>query len=149
MSDANPTPAPKQPISLDPENTPQGAMERIFLAETHGPGNSKYVAGTDLEQMWDMRQVIETRLKNLGKYDAPGAKDETDIVTMGNQIQGFSNYPNLDGDLPTRIDNNWQVPITLRIRNKPPMHSTCKMPKWPRLKPWCIPSRGIRMLQHG
>jgi hypothetical protein len=34
MSDANPTPDPKQPISLDPENTPQGTMERVFLAET-------------------------------------------------------------------------------------------------------------------
>jgi hypothetical protein len=96
MSDNNPAPDPKQSISLDPENTSQGAMERLFLAETYGPADPKYVAGTDLEQMWDMRQVIETRLKNPAEYDARGAKNEIDIVKMGSQFEGFSSYPKID-----------------------------------------------------
>jgi hypothetical protein len=34
MSNNNPAPGPNQPISLDTENTPLGAMERAFLVET-------------------------------------------------------------------------------------------------------------------
>src|ERR1700727_1555012 len=107
---------PKQPISLDPENTPLGAMERVFLAETYGPGDPRYVAGTDLEQMRDMRQVIETRLKNPAEYDACGAKDETDVVKMGNQFQGFGDYPKLD----TKIEQNIEVNII--VANDPHEH---------------------------
>jgi hypothetical protein len=47
MSDNNLEPDSKQSISLDPENTPQGATERLFLAETYGRADPKYVAGTD------------------------------------------------------------------------------------------------------
>jgi hypothetical protein len=106
MSDNNPASGAKQTISLDSKNTSLGAMERVFLAETYAPSNPHYVAGTDLEQMRDMRQAIENRLKDPAEYDARGAKNEIDIVKMGDQIQGFSNYPKLAGDLPIRIDDN-------------------------------------------
>jgi hypothetical protein len=100
---------PKQPISLDPENTPQGTMERVFLAETYEPSKTTYDSSTDLEQMRDMRQAIENRLKDPAEYDARGAKNEIDIVKMGDQFQGFSNYPELDGNIQTRIDDNFKI----------------------------------------
>lgn len=95
---------PKQAISLDPENTPLGAMERVFLAETFEPSNTKYDRSTDLEHMRDMRQAIENRLKDPAEYDACGAKNEIDIVKMGHQIQGFSNYPKLDEKIEKDIE---------------------------------------------
>jgi hypothetical protein len=53
--------------------------------------------------MRNMRQVFENRLKDPTKYEAPGAKNEIDIARMGNQFQGFGNYPKIDSGIENNI----------------------------------------------
>ncbi len=95
MSNPAQMPDPKQPLSLASENTPQGAMERDFLAEANGPQAPHYDASTDLGQMRDMRQAIENRMKNPADYEARGAQNEIDILKAPSQFQDFDNYPEL------------------------------------------------------
>jgi len=90
-------------ISLDPEDTPQGAMERVFLAEAHSPAFDDYDAASDLVEMRNMREVFENRLKNPAEYEAPGAENEIDIVKMGHQFQGFANYPKIEAGIESNI----------------------------------------------
>jgi hypothetical protein len=72
-------------------------MERLFLAEVHSPAyDEDYNAETALEEMRDMRQVVENRLKNPSEYDAKGAKNEIDIIKGRYQSAGFGNYPKID-----------------------------------------------------
>lgn len=93
----------KKSISLDPENSPAGAVERVSLAEIHSPGFDSYDAATALAEMRDMRQVIENRMKNPSQYSARGAKGEIDIIKAPGEIQDFENYPKIGPTLQQNI----------------------------------------------
>jgi hypothetical protein len=91
---------------LDPENTDAGAMERLMLLETYSPARlGLYDRQQSLRAMRLMRQVIENRLKAPSRYSAPGARDPTDIVRLGNQFAGFRDYPTLPSSLRVNLIN--------------------------------------------
>ena len=93
-------PAPSLPaVTLDPETTNSGAMERLFLLEATTPGMPGYIASENLRAMRLMRQTIENRLSSPAEYGAKGAASEIDIVELGGQFAGFSDYPTLDADM--------------------------------------------------
>ncbi len=122
MSDSSQTPAPKPQISLDPANTVQGAMERLMLAEAFQPGDPHYDANTNLEQMRNIRQVIENRKENSAQYDAHGAKTEIDIIKAHNpsfeQFKGFSNYPNVSPLIEERCERSVSIANDPRQRQQ-------------------------------
>ena len=81
-------------MKLDPPNSPAGAMERLFILETKTPAYAHvYNEPDSLKAMRYMRQVIENRLKASAQWGARDAKDETDIIAIGNQFEGFGDYP--------------------------------------------------------
>ena len=99
-------------VQLAPENTNEGAMERLMLLETYSPARvGSYNRNDSLRAMRLMRQVIENRLRAPARYSAAGAQDETDIITLGNQFANFGDYP----DLPASIKTN--LVDILRIAN--------------------------------
>ncbi len=86
MTQSNDTSLP----SLDPDNTPTGAMEQAFLTETHTPDNGALYSPEDtLVAMRLMRQVVENRLKNPSEYDARGATTAFGILTASGQFPEF------------------------------------------------------------
>ncbi len=96
-------------VQLDPADSPQGAMERVFLAETYAPGKKIYDLAIDLKSMRNMRQVISNRLKNPSFYNAKGAKNEIDIIKMGHQFAKFDTYPNLNKDVKENLDKTIEI----------------------------------------
>lgn len=102
---------------LDPSNTPAGALERVFLAETATPSAANYDLDDSLKAMRFMRQVIENRLKFGHAYGAPrGAKTEIDVISVGSQFEGFGRYPKLRPGIARNIAE------TLHIANSPHDH---------------------------
>ena len=81
-------------LKLDGPNLPAGAMERLFMLETKSPAYvSAYDETDSLRAMRYMRQVIENRLRASAQWGALNAKDEIDIIAIGNQFEGFGDYP--------------------------------------------------------
>ncbi len=114
--------ASASPRSLDlaPQSTNAGAMERLFLLEAISPAyTDTYDETENLAAMRLMRQTIENRLKAPKTYGAAGATTETDIVELGNQFAGFSNYPILDAGMSANLQQ------ILNFANNPrhPMHA--------------------------
>lgn len=118
MSDPKQAADTKRPLSLAATDTPEGAMERNFLAETNGPETPSYDANADRDQMRDMRQAIENRLKHPAIYKARGAQNEIDILKAPGQFAGFANYPELPKNEQTNITED------LAVANAPqnPLH---------------------------
>ena len=81
-------------LKLDALNSPAGAMERLFMLETKSPAYvTVYDEAESLRAMRYMRQVIENRLRASAQWGARNAKDEVDIIAIGNQFEGFGDYP--------------------------------------------------------
>jgi len=85
-------------LIIPKENTDEGMMVRLFLAEVRGPLAPGYSESDSLLAMRWMRLVLENRLKhNPKQFWAPHAKTLTDVVKAQHkkrvQFQGFSNYP--------------------------------------------------------
>ncbi len=86
-------------IALDPQSTPAGLMERLFLHETMSPAYAAYDRDDSLKAMRLMRQVLENRLLNARYWGAPGATSVIDIITIRSQFGAFGDYP----DIPARF----------------------------------------------
>ena len=101
-------------MKLDPPNSPTGAMERLFILETRTPAFAHtYNEADSLKAMRYMRQVIENRLKASAQWGARNAKDEVDIIAIGNQFEGFGDYPVLPASKESILAD------ALRIANSP------------------------------
>ena len=97
-------------VQIALEGTNQGAMERLFLLEAVTPGYKHiYKPDENLRAMRLMRQMIENRLRSPTEYNARGATNETDIVELGNQFAGFSNYPALNAKMKANLDDILQA----------------------------------------
>jgi hypothetical protein len=91
-------------IELDPWNTPAGAMENAFLAETISPGqHSKYSPEEALSAMRLMKQALENRLKKPSQYEARGAINEFDILRIGGQFPEFTPEGHLHSDAASAV----------------------------------------------
>ncbi len=101
-------------MALDPETTPAGCMERLFIIETQSPAYvGAYNQPDSLKAMRLMRQVVENRLKASAQWGARNAKDETDVISIGTQFAGFGDYPTLPAALRSIVSE------TLRLANTP------------------------------
>lgn len=98
--------AEQPPIALADASTDAGAMERLFMLEATSPGYiHRYSPGDNLTAMRLMRQTIENRLRSPRLYGAGGATTATDIVDMGNQFEGFGDYPVLNARLTANLQD--------------------------------------------
>lgn len=92
-------------LALAPISTPQGAMERAFLAEARSPADPRYDPQVDLQAMRDMRQVVENRLKTPSEYMARGATNAIGIFKAPNQFPELKDYPNgIPGDVDDMVN---------------------------------------------
>ena len=83
-------------LKLDAPNSPAGAMERLFMLETKSPAYvTAYEEAESLRAMRYMRQVIENRLRASAQWGARNATSEIDMIAIGNQFEGFGDYPSL------------------------------------------------------
>jgi hypothetical protein len=143
-------------IELDPWNTPAGAMENAFLAETITPGKrSKYSPDETLNSMRLMKQVLENRLKNPSLYEARGAINEFDILRMGGQFPEFtpeghlhgapaSNVPEIVADAQNPNSANYQeyrqhVQLAIQVAHETLNPSTVK---WQNVTAWRTKDHG-------
>lgn len=89
-------------IQLPRENTEEGMLTRLFLAESVNPSKPEYNAEQSKKSMLWMRKVIDNRLthktpnifgakKRLGKT----SYDVYDIIMADNQFHGFDKYPTI------------------------------------------------------
>ena len=99
-------------ISLPLENTVEGMLTRLFLAESINPGHvANYDALNSKKSMIWMRQVIENRLKHktpniFGAKKPIGQTGYTvyDIVKAKGQFHGFESYPKLLQSIKVNIN---------------------------------------------
>ena len=97
-------------ITLPANNTEQGMLTRLFLAESINPGSISYDEKQSKKSMLWMRQVIENRLKHktpniFGATKSAGQAKYTirDIVKAKNQFHGFEDYPNMPSSIKLNI----------------------------------------------
>jgi hypothetical protein len=81
------------PIELDPPFTIKGAIQRALLTEALEPSSPDFNPAEDLKVMRTMKRVLENRLQHPELYNAPGAKDERDILMAHGQFPEFLDYP--------------------------------------------------------
>jgi len=101
----------KTAITLPHQDTVEGMLTRLFLAESINPGNSTlYDEDKSKKSMIWMRKVIENRLahKTPGIFGAKkglGKPQYTiyDIVRAKNQFHGFEDYPQLHASIKVNI----------------------------------------------
>jgi len=84
------------PIQLDPEATPAGLRERLFLHETLSPGFPQYNRDDALRVMWFIRQVLANRVAHPRVFGLRSPQTEASIITDPRQFPGFEGYPHLD-----------------------------------------------------
>ena len=93
-------------LQLDPASTDAGAMERMMLLETDDPNHHTYNRAESLKAMRWMKQVVDNRLAapRKSRFGEPNdATTETDIISVGNQFEGFGDYPTLSADKNAKI----------------------------------------------
>ena len=99
-------PQPQPPLmALPGEDTNAGAMARMMIIETLAPFDPGYDPDESLVAMRLMRQTIENRLASPAEYLARGAANEEDIIRLGNQFEGFRDYPTLPSRLATKLNS--------------------------------------------
>lgn len=81
------------PIALPAENTDDGVLARLLLAETRGPGYANtWRADTAKRAMEWMRIVIANRQANPGPFRAASGS-LLDVIKAKGQFHGFEGYP--------------------------------------------------------
>ncbi|WP_263138604.1 hypothetical protein [Pseudomonas sp. RIT-PI-AD] len=88
-----------EPLMLPPENTDEGLLARLLLAECIQPISINYPGEEEnLQTMQYMRLTIENRVafQNYRIFGNPASRTVVGIVTAGGQFKGFGLYPKLD-----------------------------------------------------
>ena len=83
-----------------------------------------YDEAESLRAMRYMRQVVENRLKASAQWGAPHAQSEIDVIAIGNQFEGFGDYPILGADKTSILHD------ALRIANTPSDKRSAKYSKF-------------------
>jgi hypothetical protein len=90
-------------IGLPAENSDEGTLVRLFLAEVRAPGQG-YTIDDAAESMTLMRVVLENRLaKPSSRWSSAGAHSLGDVVRAPNQFAGFERYPHLSQAMSDHI----------------------------------------------
>lgn len=111
-------------ISLPLDNTEEGMLTRLFLAESINPGNGVlYNEEESRRSMIWMRQVIQNRLtyKTPSTFGVKGITGQlkysvTDVVKAKNQFHGFEEYPKIKSSIKVNLNgfvaiaNNYNHP---------------------------------------
>ncbi len=91
-------------LELPSQDTEEGMMARLFLAETASPEFQNWSVDDAKKSMQWMRLVLKNRLDNdPAQFNAPGAKNRQDIVRGRNQFEGFENYPAITAHVKRHI----------------------------------------------
>ena len=96
-------------VTLPDINTPEGVLARVLIAESLNPGyGRRYNEADTLKAMQMMKAVYKNRLKDPGRYMAPGAETLTDVIVARGQTAGFSKDADgnvvISPDVQRRID---------------------------------------------
>lgn len=97
-----------EPLVLPPENTDEGLLARLLLAECIQPSSIYYPGDEEsLRTMQYMRLTIENRVAfpNYRIFGNPNARTVLGIVTADGQFKGFEHYPKLSELQSTNIND--------------------------------------------
>lgn len=98
-------------VALPQQATVEGALARLFLAESINPSDKSYSAEESKKSMIWMRKVIENRLASkkpsIFGINATQGKAPTifDVIRARNQFHGFEAYPDINERIKVNLNN--------------------------------------------